>query len=319
MANGHATIMGMRVLLTGASGLLGRAVAARLSARGDMELTCAVFSRSMAGGVKADLTDPADLAGLFGAARPEFVIHAAAERRPDVVDGNPAQAAALNVQATENLAQACAGSGAFLLYISTDYVFDGRNPPYFPDSPVNPLNEYGRLKLEGERRVATALPGGRYAILRLPILYGRVERLGESAVTELASNFSATREPRAVEHWAKRYPLHVDDAAAAIGKIIDSHPAGHGPAGQSPTPRSPIYLLSGRETFTKYEMVLIMAEALGIDPSFVVPDPSPPRGAPRPRDCRMDTSLLESLGYRQAIGFREGIADAIAPFFQAGG
>ena len=319
MANGHATIMGMRVLLTGASGLLGRAVAARLSARGDMELTCAVFSRSMAGGVRADLTDPTGIASLFAAARPEFVIHAAAERRPDVVDGNPAQAAALNVQATENLAQACAGSGAFLLYISTDYVFDGRNPPYFPDSPVNPLNEYGRLKLEGERRVATALPGGRYAILRLPILYGRVERLGESAVTELASNFSATREPRAVEHWAKRYPLHVDDAAAAIGKIIDSHPAGHGPAGQSLTPRSPIYLLSGRETFTKYEMVLIMAEALGIDPSFVVPDPSPPRGAPRPRDCRMDTSLLESLGYRQAIGFREGIADAIAPFFQAGG
>jgi len=314
MANGHATIMGMRVLLTGASGLLGRAVAARLSARGDMELTCAVFSRSMAGGVRADLTDPTGIASLFAAARPEFVIHAAAERRPDVVDGNPAQAAALNVRATENLAQACAGSGAFLLYISTDYVFDGRNPPYFPDSPVNPLNEYGRLKLEGERRVATALPGGRYAILRLPILYGRVERLGESAVTELASNLAATREPRAVEHWAKRYPLHVDDAAAAIGKIIDSHPAGYGPAG-----RSPIYLLSGRETFTKYEMVLIMAEALGIDPSFVVPDPSPPRGAPRPRDCRMDTSLLESLGYRQAIGFREGIADAIAPFFQAGG
>jgi len=316
--------MTMRVLLTGASGLLGRAVAARLSARGDIELTCAVFSRSMAGAVRADLTDPADLAGLFGTARPEFVIHAAAERRPDVVDGNPAQAAALNVQATENVAQACAGSGAFLLYISTDYVFDGRDPPYFPDSPVNPINEYGRLKLEGERRVAAALPSGRYAILRLPILYGRVERLGESAVTELASNFSATREPRSVEHWANRYPLHVDDAAAAIGKIIDARPAGPDAVGRISASRSraswnPIYLLSGQETLTKYEMVLIMAEALGIDASFITPNPSPPKGAPRPRDCRMDTGLLESLGYRQAIGFREGIAEALAPFFKAGG
>lgn len=306
--------MTMRILLTGASGLLGRAVAARLSARGDMEITCAVFSRVMAGAVKADLTDPADVASLFGAARPEFVIHAAAERRPDVVDGNPAQAAALNVQATENVAQACAGSGAFLLYISTDYVFDGRNPPYFPDSPVNPLNEYGRLKLEGERRVAAALPSGRFAILRLPILYGRVERLGESAVTELASNFSARREPRAVEHWANRYPLHVDDAAAAIGKILDARVTGRSPASWSP-----VYLLSGRETLTKYEMILIMAEALGIDASFITPNPSPPKGAPRPRDCRMDTGLLEGLGYRQAIGFREGIAEALAPFFRAGG
>ncbi len=319
-------MMGMRVLLTGASGLLGRAVASRFSSRGDIELTGTAFSRTRPPAVKADLTDSAGLASLFGAARPEFVIHAAAERRPDLVDGRPALAAALNVQATENIARACAECGAFFLYISTDYVFDGRNPPYSPDSPVNPLNEYGRQKLEGERRVMAAMPEGRYAILRLPILYGRVERLGESAITELATLLGAgtttgitagggaMREPRSVEHWAQRYPLHVDDAAAGMEIVMDALM----PQGQTAA-WNPVYQLSGREQLTKYEMVLVMAKALGIDPSLISPDPSPPKGAPRPKDCRMDTSLLESLGYRQSIGFREGIAEAIAPFFPAGG
>ena len=306
--------MGMRVLLTGASGLLGRAVAARLSARGDVELTQAVFSRVRPPAIKADLTDSASLASLFGLARPEFVIHAAAERRPDLVDGKPAKAAALNVQATENIARACAKNGAFLLYVSTDYVFDGRNPPYYPDSPVNPLNEYGRQKLEGERQVLAIMPEGRYAILRLPILYGRVEELKESAITELAKNLVAVKpgagKPCSVEHWARRYPLHVDDAAAAIEIVMDAR--------KNPSALKPIFQLSGRETLTKYEMILIMAEELGLDHSLIVPDPSPPGGAPRPQDCRMDRGLLEGLGYRQAVGFRDGIAEAIAPFFQAG-
>lgn len=304
---------GMRVLLTGASGLLGRAIASRLSARGDIELTQAAFSRIKPPAVKVDLTDDASMASLFDLARPDFVIHAAAERRPDLVDGKPTEAAALNVQATENIARACAEKRAFLLYISTDYVFDGRNPPYSPDSPVNPLNEYGRQKLEGERRIMAILPEGRYAILRLPILYGRVERLGESAVTELAAHLATAKTaagaPRSIEHWAKRYPLHVDDAAAAIENILDA----------SPALLNPIYQLSGRETLTKYEMVLVMAEALGLDHSLIFPDPSPPKGAPRPQDCRMDTGLLEDMGYRQSVGFRQGIAEALAPFFQAGG
>ena len=314
----------MRVLLTGASGLLGRAVASALSSRGDVELTATAFSRAKPPVLKSDLTDPASVGALFGAARPEIVIHAAAERRPDIVDTNPGSARALNVSATGAIAGACAACGAFLVYISTDYVFDGSNPPYFPDSPVNPLNEYGRLKLEGERRVVDILPGRpaaaqaaafQAAILRIPLLYGPVERLDECSVTELASLLKR-REPCAVEHWARRYPLHVDDVAQAILNIVDARASN--PAGLDASKAScglPVFLLSGNTAYTKYEMLVIMARILGVDASFARPNPAPASGAPRPRDCRMDTGLIESFGYRQRVLFDGGLPEILAPFF----
>ncbi len=323
----------MRVLLTGASGLLGRAVASALSSRGDVELTATAFSRAKPPVLKSDLTDPDSVGALFGAARPEVVIHAAAERRPDIVDANPGSARALNVSATGTIADACAACGAFLVYISTDYVFDGSNPPYFPDSPVNPLNEYGRLKLEGERRLVDILAGRpaaaraptqraaaqaaafQAAILRIPLLYGPVERLDECSVTELASLLKR-REPCAVDHWARRYPLHVDDVAQAILDIVDaraSNPAGLD-ASKAPC-GLPVFLLSGNTAYTKYEMLVIMARILGVDASFARPNPAPASGAPRPRDCRMDTGLIESFGYRQRLLFDTGMREILAPFF----
>ena len=333
----------MRVLLTGASGLLGRAVARALASRGDVELTATAFSRAKPPVLKSDLTDPAGVGTLFRSARPEIVIHAAAERRPDIVDTNPESARALNVSATGAIAEACAACGAFLVYISTDYVFDGSNPPYFPDSPVNPLNEYGRLKLEGESRVIDILSGRpaaarasaqraaaqgaaaqgvvvqaaavRAAILRIPLLYGPVERLDECSVTELASLLKR-REPCAVEHWARRYPLHVDDVAQAILNIVDAKVSN--PAGLDASRAScglPVFLLSGNTAYTKYEMLVIMARILGVEASFARPNPAPASGAPRPRDCRMDTGLIGSFGYRQRIPFDGGLREILAPFF----
>ena len=320
----------MNVLLTGASGLLGRAISSRLSARADVELSAVGFSRAKPPMIKADITDPAAVEALFAATKPDFVIHAAAERRPDIVDKNPSLARTLNVAATETIAAACSTYGAFMLYISTDYVFDGSNPPYFPDSPTHPLNEYGILKLEGERRVASILAEGekasfaapRAAILRIPLLYGPVGTLGECSVTDLAS-LLRKREPCAVEHWAQRYPLHVDDVAAAIMAIIDAAAtrsdglsAQRSHAGASSRAGLPIFLLSGPVAYTKYEMVIVMAKALGIDASFAKPDASPPRGAPRPKDCRMDTSLIATLGYKPKVEFEAGIGGALAPFFR---
>ena len=316
----------MRVLLTGASGLLGRAVALALASRGDIELTATAFSRAKPPVLKSDLTDPAGVGALFRAARPEVVIHAAAERRPDVVDADPGSARALNVSATAAVAEACAACGAFLVYISTDYVFDGSNPPYFPDSPVNPLNEYGRLKLEGERRVVDVLSGrpsgpaarqaaASAAILRIPLLYGPVERLDECSVTELASLLKR-REPCAVDDWARRYPLHVEDVAQALLDIVDARASNPAGLDEAKAPCGlPVFLLSGNTAYTKYEMLLTMARILGLDASFARPNPAPASGAPRPRDCGMDTGLIESLGYRQRIPFEGRLREILAPFF----
>ncbi len=319
----------MKILVTGASGLLGRSLMKLLATRSDFEVKGVAFSRARPPLEKLNLTNEGAVALFFAQYSPGIVVHMAAERRPDIVDNDMERARAINVDATKIIARECATRGAFLLLISTDYVFDGTSPPYFPDSPVNPLNEYGRMKLEAERVAESALrearclesgttikratdahPAG--AVLRIPILYGPVESLEESSVTEIALALRS-RVPSNVDDWAHRYPAHVDDVANAILAIIDAHLGNSGTFEElGPMPR---FLLSGLPSYTKFEMINVMAKVLGLHAEHIHPDPNPPKGAPRPRDCRMDTSRLESLGWRQKKDFESEIGGILRPFF----
>ncbi|MCX8014082.1 MAG: SDR family oxidoreductase [Rectinema sp.] len=307
----------MNILVTGASGLLGRAVMKKLGSHDGWEVRGTAFSRVRPPLEMLDLTDEQQVARFFAVHRPDVVIHLAAERRPDVVAKEKARAWAINVDAAGTVARESARHGAFMVLISTDYVFDGTNPPYVPSSPVHPLNEYGLMKLEAEReaeRIFATLgrESGRRclgAVLRIPLLYGPVEYLEECPVTELARVFQ-NREPVRVEHWAQRYPVHVDDVASAIVRLVEALFNGNRAYGLFPR-----FHLSGNEAYTKYEMVRTMGEALGLPCDHVKPDPQPPSGAPRPRDCRMDTSLLASLGWMQRIRFADAIGPILKPFF----
>lgn len=294
-----------KILLTGASGLLGRSLMATLAPLG--ELTGTAHSRLTPPLVRLDLTDDAALRAAFAEWAPDLVVHSAAERRPDVVDGDPAQAEKLNVRATATLAQLAAAHGARFVYISTDYVFDGTRPPYATDAPTAPLNAYGRMKLAGEDvvRAAYAVQGeDRYAIVRIPILYGRVETLAESPVTELAAKVMQGK-PFKAEDWAMRYPAHADDVARAVTLVAAQlqHAGGGG-----------IYHFAGHEQLTKYAMARVIAGVLGVDPGLVLSDPNPPPGAPRPKDCRLDASRLAALGFAPGIAFADGVRQALAPF-----
>ena len=301
----------MKILVTGASGLLGRSLMLSLAALADTPdgLIGAAYSRSAAPLHRLDLTDQAALRQAFARWAPDLVVHSAAERRPDVVDGAPATAERLNVGATGLLASLAAARGARFIYLSTDYVFDGKSPPYAIDAQTAPLNAYGRMKLAGEdvvRAEYAAVSSSGFAILRIPILYGRVETLAESPVTELAVKVLAGRAFKA-EDWAMRYPAHVDDVARAIALI----------AGQLTREVQPVggtYHFAGAEQITKYGMALAIAEVLEADPRLIEADPNPPAGAPRPKDCRLDAARLASLGFAPRIRFADGIRAALAPF-----
>jgi len=175
--------MSRKVLVTGASGLLGRELLRRFA---QQKWKCLGLAFSRAGGelVRVDLRDRREVEKVLDDFRPTVVVHAAAERRPDVVEQQPEAASRLNVSATETLAELCSKYGIFLIYMSSDYVFDGRSPPYHPDSPTNPPNKYGQTKRDGE--VAVLKHAGT-AVLRVPVLYGQVEQLGESSVTNVFS------------------------------------------------------------------------------------------------------------------------------------
>ncbi len=287
----------MNVCITGASGLLGRACVRAFSDTGP--LTCA-WSRAKAGDLKLDLTDHTAVLAAMEKHRPELIIHTAAERRPDICENDVEQTRALNVEATRNLVEVAERIGAVLVYISTDYVFDGTQPPYAVDAECKPLNTYGKSKRAGEKAVLAA--SSRNVVLRVPILYGKVETLAESGIALLLHDLQ-TPTPKSINHWAIRYPTLVDDVAQTL-RGWSSRLLTHSEC-------SGIYHMSGSEALTRYEMACAMAEELGFDPSHLAPDPAAPDGAPRPHNCQLDLSRLQQETTLVQTPFREGVSRAL--------
>lgn len=177
-----------RVLVTGASGLLGRAIMKVFSNNPNWQVLGLAHSRVSGNLKKVDLLNFEETRQVVEDFKPHILIHSAAERKPDVVTQKPDATQKLNVGTTEFLATLIDNFNKdldqpehFMIYISTDYVFDGNNAPYKPDDPPHPVNKYGQSKLDGEQAVANHCQG--YLILRVPVLFGDVEYLGESAVT----------------------------------------------------------------------------------------------------------------------------------------
>jgi dTDP-4-dehydrorhamnose reductase len=294
-----------RILITGATGLLGRPVLRACAAVPSWRVTGTSFRRTGPGFERVDLSQIGQIPAFLDRLAPNVIIHSAAERRPDVSEKDPAGTQRLNVGATAALAQWAAERRAFLIYISSDYVFDGTTPPYTPASPTHPINTYGQSKLDGEHAVLAA--GRDHAILRVPILYGEVESLDESPATVLAKNMLSARpgERLAMEHWATRYPTHTRDVAAVLRQMVSRKLAHPGFSG--------IFHWSGAEAMTKYDMALAFAPLIGFDPARLIADATPPAGAPRPKDCHLDSSALESLGIGQRTPFAGALPAILAP------
>jgi len=296
-----AAMAGKRILVTGASGLLGRPVLKRL---GEVlpEAVClgTCRTRTRSGLVAADLADPAALARLLDECRPDVIVNTAAERRPDVCERAPDAVDLLNVALPRGLAAWTAAQGARLIQISTDYVFDGSRPPYRPDDPPCPINAYGRSKLAAEEAVRQTDP--RAVILRVPILYGQVETLGESAVTAIAAALLAGKgRPVEVENLCVRYPTLTDDVAEAVARIV-----------AAPASVAGILHVSGEEAMTKWDLARIMAPLLGIDPACCLSDERP-SATPRPHDCHLATDTARALGLLPAMTpFRRAIGPILA-------
>ena len=163
----------MKVLITGASGLLGRAVHEQAREL-QHDIRALAFTRSDPDKqlVKLDLTDEDALTQCLNDFQPDIIVHTAAERRPDVVEKNPQASQAINVDVPANLARVAAQlpSTPLLISISTDYVFDGSKPPYKVDDEPNPLNAYGVSKLQGERAVSANAKPGYFTNVRVPVL-----------------------------------------------------------------------------------------------------------------------------------------------------
>jgi dTDP-4-dehydrorhamnose reductase len=151
----------MKVLITGAAGLLGNGLARVF---GERHETFCVSHAEM------DITDAAAVRAGIGRLRPEIVIHAAAIPDPDTCELNPEKARLVNVEGTRNVADAARAVGARVAFISTDSVFDGqKKSPYVETDSTNPISVYARTKVDGEKIVRS---DREHWIFRIPILFG---------------------------------------------------------------------------------------------------------------------------------------------------
>jgi len=141
------------------------------------------------------------------------------------VDKDPEGTKALNVAATRNLAQLCAAKGVLMIYLSTDYVFSGKEgeAPYETDARPAPPNLYGQTKLDGEHALLDeyekAGKQGLGVVLRVPVLYGHAEVPEESAVNVLMDSVWKAQTEGAkmkMDHWSIRYPTNTEDVARVI-------------------------------------------------------------------------------------------------------
>jgi dTDP-4-dehydrorhamnose reductase len=154
----------MRVLVTGAAGMLGADVAAAAASAGHDVVALARAD--------LDVTDARAVRAAVRAAGPDAVVHCAAWTDVDGAEAAEPAATAVNGAGAGHVAAAAAACGAHVVHVSSDYVFDGRaREPYPEDAPVRPLSAYGRSKLAGERAVAAAAPAG-HAVVRTSWLFG---------------------------------------------------------------------------------------------------------------------------------------------------
>ena len=153
----------MKILLTGAGGQLGRDVAAALAG---------VFEVHALDRARLDVSDRRQVSDTVSRLSPDWIVNCAAFTDVDRAERDQAAADAVNARAPGYLAEAAARAGAAILHVSTDYVFDGaKGAAYDENDSPNPLNVYGRTKLEGEERVLAS--GARACLLRTAWLYGR--------------------------------------------------------------------------------------------------------------------------------------------------
>jgi dTDP-4-dehydrorhamnose reductase len=289
--------MAQRVLVTGATGQLGAYLVRELVERGSEVVAWGGSQTALVAGVPArpvDITDEPGLADAFAEAGPAVVIHAAAMSAVADCARHPARAQTVNAHGTAILALLCNATGARLVYVSTDLVFDGEAAPYAERDEPSPLTVYGRTKAAGESAVL-ASPG--HAVVRVSLLFGP-SRNGKANFFDGQVAALRTGRPVRLFHDEWRTPLGLATAARALVGIATSDVSG-------------LLHLGGSERMSRLEMGRRLAAHLGVEPGGIeATGRLAPEGEPRPRDTSLDSSRWRSL-FPHVVwpGFEAALAD----------
>ena len=252
----------MKVLITGANGLLGQHLVKLLidstnyiiTATGKGVSRLPFNSSNRFNYFSLDITNGVEVAAFIAMDRPDIIIHTAAITQVDECEQNPIHCWNTNVTATRFLLGAAEIVGAAFIYISTDFIFDGIAGPYVESDIPGPVNYYGSSKLGAEKSVMEAkLP---WCIIRTVLVYGNILVGNRSnMVSWVQNNLSQGKKIQVVsDQW--RTPTYVEDLAKGILLAIENKAKG-------------IYHISGEELLTPYDMAMATAAYLALDKKLI--------------------------------------------------
>jgi len=288
----------MKVLITGSTGLLAKGMTETAPQGWEIvgiHVRPYQMKDSRARHLITNVQDAGAVQQLFAAEHFDAVVHAAGMAAVDHVEKHPEEGRRSNLEGTRNIAQACRRHGAYMVYISTNAVFDGARAPYREDDPTRPLHHYGRIKLECER--AASEFAGPHAIARPILMYGWNHAVNRpNPVTWVYEKLLRAERVQLVDDVFEN-PLHNRQCGRALWAMLEKRPSG-------------VFHLAGADRVNRYELGLRTAAAFGLDAELVERADSSlfPSIAPRPKDTTFITDRMRlELGVRP-MTLEEGLS-----------
>ena len=271
----------MKFLVTGSSGLVGSQVVKDLVQHNHTAYSCYHDEKPLDGiPISLDLTDENKIIQIIQEIKPDRIIHLAAMTSVDLCETEQKLATQINTKATEILANQAAKQNAFFLYVSTDYVFDGKKKMKKEDDLPNPLGFYGKSKLDGE--VILNKLASSWCIARTSTPFG-IHSKKKSFPILVKENLEAKKEiPILVDQFTS--PTYIPNLSKMLIEIATRQIIG-------------IIHVSGATRISRYHLAKLVADKLGLDKKFLIPTKTDEMNwnAQRPKDSSLDVSLATEI------------------------
>lgn len=227
--------------MTGASGLVGTRI---------IELLSDKFEFIPLSAQQMDITDKDSVNSFLSTVSYDLMLHLAAYTNVIGAESEKDKAYSVNVTGTQNLLDVVTSQKKEFIYISTDFVFDGKNPPYVETSTPNPISVYGASKYEGEKKV-----GSNGMIVRISYPYRSSYELKKDIVRTLKSHLEAGKSLSMVDD-SLMVPTFIDDIAYGLGHLMNNF-------------SNEVFHLVGKDTMSPYTLALTIAEVFGLDKGLI--------------------------------------------------
>jgi len=282
----------MKILIIGASGFVGEKLYNSLSK--GFEVIGTYSTKKKDNFEQLDMSNRNSVIESITKIKPDVVIHTAGITNVDFFEENFKEVQRVNIQGTKNIIEGCLKTNSKLIYISSDYVFDGEKGNYTEEDEPNPINAYGKAKLEEEELVKNS--GLKYLILRIAVPYGYNSSDDKQTFEKwIINNLRNNKEIKVIDNQFNT-PTLIDDIANAVKKLIELKKVG-------------IYHVTGSERISRYDFAIKIASIFRLNKALIkrIKTKDLNWKATRPIDSSLNTDKLKKLDIKMS-NINEGLS-----------